>query len=149
MSKHPLNLDERGKGVVRRVCSTMYGLTLIALTGTLFFRQFVLGQPVSDFEDIAIILTANILVLIVAVLFLGGVIFPKFKLKTIIAGYVLYIVVGFAFTFIKYRILTTPPLSLEETFGKLSLVVIICGLITALFVLFAYLGRQRVEKELE
>ena len=149
MKNKPFNVDERGKEVVRRVCSTMYGLTLIALTGTMLFRQFVLSQPVSQFEDIAIIVTANILVLVVAVLYCGGVIFQKFRLKYIIAGYALYVVVGFSFTFVKYRVLRTPPLSLGETFGKLSIVVIICGIITAVFVLFAYLGRRRVERDLE
>ncbi len=149
MKKPPFNVDERGKEVVRKVCSVMYGLTLMALTGTMLFRQFVLGQPVSHFEDIAIIVTANFLVLVVSVLYLGGVVFQKFKLKHIITGYVTYVIVGFSFTFVKYRVLSTPPLSLRETFGKLSTVVIICGLITALFVLFAYLGKRRVDRELE
>ena len=149
MKKNPFKVDERGRRIVGRVCSTMYGLTLLALTGTLLFRQFVLNQPVSQFEDIAIIVTANVLVLIVAVLFLGGVIFQSIRFKYVMMGYVLYVVLGFSFTFVKYRVLTTPPLSMRETFGKLSIVVIICGIITALFVLFAYMGRRRVEKELE
>jgi len=149
MKKPPFSMDERGKEVVRRVCSTMYLLTLMALIGTMFFRQFVLRQPVSQFEDIAIIVTANALVLIVGVLYLGGVVFQKFRLKHIITAYVTYVIVGFSFTFVKYRVLSTPPLSLRETFGMLSIVVIICGLITALFVLFAYLGKRRVDRELE
>jgi hypothetical protein len=149
MKKTPFNVDERGKEVVRRVCSTMYLLTLMALIGTMFFRQFVLRQPVSQFEDIAIIVTVNSLVLIVGVLYLGGVVFQKFRLKHIITAYVTYVIVGFSFTFVKYRVLSTPPLSLRETFGMLSIVVIICGLITALFVLFAYLGKRRVDRELE
>jgi len=149
MTKNPFNVDERGKEVVLKVCSTMYVPTLTALIGTMFFRQFVLGQPVRRFEDIAIIVTANILVLIVAVLYLGGIVFQKFRLRYIVTGYVIYIIVGFSFTFVKYRILTTPPLGIGETFGKLSTVVIICGLITALFALFAYLGRRRVERDLE
>ena len=149
MKKNSLNVDERGKEVVLKVCSTMYVLTVMALIGTMFVRQFVLGQPVRQFEDIAIIVTTNSLVLIVAVLYLGGIVFQKFKLRYIVTGYVIYIIVGFSFTFIKYRILTSPPLSMGETFGKLSIVVIICGLITALFVLFAFLGNRKVEKDLE
>lgn len=149
MKKTRFKVDERGKEVVRRVCSVMYGLTLVALIGTLLFRQFVLNQPVSQFEDIAIIVTANVLVLIVAVLFLGGIIFQKIRIRYVMAGYLLYVVVGFSFTFVKYRVLATPPLSMSETFGKLSTVIVICGLITALFVLFAYVGRRRVERELE
>jgi len=149
MKKPPFSMDERGKEVVLKVCSTMYVLTLMALIGTMFVRQFVLGQPVRQFEDIAIIVTTNSLVLIVAVLYLGGIVFQKLKLRYIVTGYVIYIIVGFSFTFIKYRILTSPPLSMGETFGKLSIVVIICGLITALFVLFAFLGKRRVEKDLE
>lgn len=149
MKKNPLHVDERAKEIVLKVCSTMYVLTLLALISTMSFREFVLGQPVRQFEDIAIIVTANILVLIVAVLYLGGIVFQKFRLRYIIAGYVIYVIVGFSFTFVQYRILTTPPLSIGETFGKLSIVVTICGLITALFVLFAYLGKRRVEKDLE
>ena len=149
MKKNPLNVDERGKDIVLKVCSVMYALTLTALIGTMNVRQFMLGQPVRHFEDIAIIVTANILVLIVAVLYLGGIVFQKFRLRYIVAGYVIYVVVGFSFTFVKYRILTTPPLGIGETFGKLSIVVVICGLITAMFVLFAYLGKRRAEKDLE
>ncbi len=149
MKKHPFNLDERGRDVIRKVCSTMYGLTLMALFGSMLIRQFILNQPVRQFEDIAIIVTANTLVLVVAVLYFGGILFQKFSLRKIIAGYGMYIVIGFSFTFVKYRFLVTEPLSLRETFGKLSIVVIICGLITALFVLFAYLGKRRVERDME
>ena len=42
MNKNPFNVDERGKKVVLKVCSTMYMLTLTALIGTMFVRQFVL-----------------------------------------------------------------------------------------------------------
>ncbi len=149
MKKTPFNIDERGKEVVRKVCSAMYVLTLGALIVSMFIRQFVLGQPISRFEDIAIIVTANTLVLIVAVLYCGGIVFQTFKLRHIITGYVTYIVIGFSFTFLKYRVLTTPPLSLAETFAKLGTVVIICALITALFVLFAYLGKRRADRDLE
>ena len=84
MKKNPLNVDERGKEVVLKVCSTMYVLTVMALIGTMFVRQFVLGQPVRQFEDIAIIVTTNFLVLMVAVLYLGGIVFQKFKLRYIV-----------------------------------------------------------------
>ncbi len=109
MKKTPFSMDERGRAVVRKVCSTMYALTLAALMVSMFVRQFVLAQPISRFEDIAIIVTANVLVLVVAVLYFGGIVFRTFKLRHIITGYVTYIVIGFAFTFVKYRVLVTPP----------------------------------------
>ncbi|UCE48395.1 MAG: hypothetical protein JSW47_22725 [Phycisphaerales bacterium] len=148
MKKNPLNMDERNLNITCRICTVMYLITLAALMGIMIVRQFTFDQPVDQFEDIAILVTANVIFLVGAILYFGGVTFGKLKIRFILAGYVIYVVVGFAFTFVKYRFLTDPPLSLGQTFGKLNIIVTICGLLVAGFALFAYLGRRKVEKDL-
>ena len=119
------------------------------MTGTIFYRQFVLHQSIEQFEDIAVILTVNVLALIGTVLYRGGILFASFRIKYILAAYLAYVVVGFAFTFVKYKFLVEEPLSLNEIFSKLGIIVVICGLIIALFTFFAYLGKRKIDKQLE
>ena len=63
-----LNMDERNKQIANKVISIMYFLTIIAMVGIIFYRQFILGQAIREFEDIAVILTVNSLFLISALL---------------------------------------------------------------------------------
>ena len=58
---HPLRLDERNINTICRVCSIMYGITWLALAGILLYRQFVLGQSVEEFNDIAMLFTFNVI----------------------------------------------------------------------------------------
>ena len=43
MAKAPLAMDERNVETVRKVCTVMYGATMVLLALAVFFRQFVLG----------------------------------------------------------------------------------------------------------
>ena len=74
-----LNMDERNKLIAYKVISIMYFLTIIALVGIVFYRQFALGQDIGDFEDVAVIMTINSLFLISALLYFGAI--PIRKLK--------------------------------------------------------------------
>jgi hypothetical protein len=51
-----LNMDERNKQVAYRIMAIMYLLTIFAMQAVVIYRQFVLGQELGDFKDIAIIM---------------------------------------------------------------------------------------------
>ena len=73
-------MDERNKLVAYRVIAIMYLLTILSIQGIVMYRQFALDQDIHDFEDIAVILTVNVVFLISALLYFGAV--PVQKLKT-------------------------------------------------------------------
>jgi hypothetical protein len=149
MAKRPFNFDEREVNTFQKICTAMYLLTIFALMVIQFYRQFVLGQPQEAWNDIALLLTANILVLLGAVLYLTGAVNPqKIKLRYLLAGYALFVLVGLLFTIFKYRILLGQPVGLPQIWDYLSTVVIISGLIVLVLVAFAYLGNRHIEEQI-
>jgi len=149
-SKKPLlNMDERNKQIAYKVISIMYFLTILAMQGIVIYRQFALGQEMSDFEDIAIIMTINSLFLISALLYFGAIQVRKLKIKSILLIYVVFVVLGTLFTYAKYNIFQSPGLSIEQLFDKLVIVFTIIGLIMGFWILLSFLGKKRLDKELE
>jgi len=144
-----LNMDERNKMIAYKVISIMYFLTIIALVGIVFYRQFALGQDIGDFEDVAIIMTINSLFLISALLYFGAIPIRKLKVKSILSIYALFIVLGSLFTYAKYNIFQSPGLSIEQLFDKLIIIFIITGILMGFFIMFSFLGKRRIDKELE
>lgn len=142
-------LDERNKQIAYKVIAIMYFLTFFAIVGILLYRQFVLRQELSDYEDIAIILTINSLLLISALLYFGAIPIRRLKVKSIILIYVVWVVVGSLFTYAKYNIFQSPGLSFKELFDKLIIVVTITGIIMGFWILLSILGKKRLDKELE
>ncbi len=144
-----LNMDERNKLIAYKVIAVMYFLTILAIQGIVIYRQFALGQEIGDFEDIAIIMTINSLFLISALLYFGAIPIRKLKIKSILLIYALFIVLGSLFTYAKYNIFQSPGLSFGQLLDKLIIIFIITGLIMLFFILFSFLGKRKVEKELE
>ena len=72
MSKKTIPLDERELNVYSRFISVLYFITLAALIGMQLYRQFVLGQPSEQWDDIALLITFNVLLLMGGGLFLSG-----------------------------------------------------------------------------
>ena len=54
MRKKPFTLDERERNVYHNLITVLYFITIAALTGMQLYRQFVLGQPTEQWNDIAI-----------------------------------------------------------------------------------------------
>ena len=136
-------MDERTRVIIMRVCTIMYVLTLMALLIDILFRQFVLGQSSNSFNDIAMIYTFNVIILIGAILYFGGVPFLKIRLKPILALFIVMAVSGTVFTIIKYRL--TDPLSIINKFG------IIIAIITIFFLIWitaAFFGKRKMDKKL-
>ncbi len=95
-------LDERGRGIIRGVCTTMYLITLVMIMVAMFYRQFVLLQPTGVFEDLAVILTINAAVLLSAVLYFCGLSFHQIHPMRPIGPYPAFVAPGFALSMVKY-----------------------------------------------
>lgn len=149
MSKAPLNIDERNLNIILRICTVLYLLTLASLIVTQLYRQFVLHQATQEWQDIANILTFNVLILIGAVLYLGGINPQKVKLRHILILYAGFVLFGLIFTIFKYAVLLEQKVSLGEVKNYLLIVSVICGALVTAWSLLAYLGNKRTEKRLE
>ena len=148
-NKKTFFLDERNKQIAYKVIAIMYFLTFFAIVGILLYREFVLGQEISDFEDIAIIMTINSLFLISALLYFGVLPIRRLKVKSILLIYVVFVVFGSLFTYAKYNIFQSPGLSYKQLFDKFIIVVTITGLIMGFWILLSILGKKRLDKKLE
>jgi len=144
-----LNMDERNKKVAFKVIAIMYFLTITAMQGIVIYRQFALGQNISDFEDIAIIMTINSIFLISALLYFGAISIRKLKVKSILLIYLVFIILGSVFTYAKYNIFQSPGLSFEQLFDKLIIITSIIGLLMGFWILLSILGKKRIDKEIE
>jgi hypothetical protein len=150
MSRTPFNLDERSIGIVRKISTVLYILTIYSLIGVQLYRQFVLKQPTEAWEDIAVIITFNAVVWVGAVLYLSGVVNPKnINLRYLLAGYLGFILIGLVFTVFKYNVLGSQPLSMDQVLEYLLIIVKVSGVLAIVLGLLAYLGSRRVEKTLE
>lgn len=149
-SKTIFRLDERDLKVFTRICTIMYLLTLYALMGVQLYRQFVLHQPHQQWDDIAVILVINVLVLIGSFLFISGDInLKKIKLGWILGAYVGFVMLGLAFTIFKYTILLGEGLTLWQVWDYLLLVIKISAVLALGLGLLAYLGNRRIERQIE
>lgn len=144
-----LNMDERNKQVANKVISIMYFLTIIAMVGIIFYRQFVLGQAIREFEDIAVILTVNSLFLLSALLYFGAIPIRQLKLKSIVLIYFLMIILGSLFTYTKYNIFQSQGLTYEQLFEKLIIIMLIISLIFLFYIIISILGNRKLDKEIE
>jgi len=95
------------------------------------------------------LLTANILFLFGLTLYLIGAINPReFKLRYLLVGYALFVLVGFLFTIFKYAVLLGQEINLLQVWDSLSTVVIISGVLMLALGLLAYLGNRRIDKQI-
>lgn len=143
-----LNMDERNKQIAFKIISIMYFLTILAMQGIAIYRQFVLGQELEEFEDIAILMTVNSLFLISALIYFGAIPIRKLKIKTIILAYLVFVVLGSLFTYAKYNIFGSADLTLKQLFDKLIIVCAILGIMIAFWILLSILGKRKTEKEI-
>jgi heme/copper-type cytochrome/quinol oxidase subunit 3 len=144
-----LQMDERNKLIAYKVATIMYLLTILAMQGIVIYRQFALGQDISDFEDIAIIMTINSLFLISALLYFGAIQIRRLKIKSILLIYIIMVILGSIFTYVKYNVFQSPGLTTEQLLHKLIIIASIIGIILGCWILLSLLGKKRIEKELE
>ena len=149
LQQSPFHLDERTSTIIQRICTVMYLVTILMLSGAMIYREFVIGQPIRQFEDMAVILTVNVLVAIGSGLYLTGVSVPKLKPLVLILGYVAFVSLGFAFTMFKDAVLLHREVDLAFALTKLRIIATICGVMVAAYTLIAWLGYRRMEREIE
>lgn len=142
-------MDERNKQIAYKVISRLYFLTIIAMQGIVLYRQFALGQELSDFEDIAIIMTINSIFLVSALLYFGAIQIRRLSVKSILLIYLVFVILGSLFTYAKYNIFQSPGLSFAQLFNKLIIIVTILGLMIGFWIILSILGKNRIDKELE
>jgi hypothetical protein len=150
MNERRLILDEREMNVFRRVCTTLYIITLFSLIGMQLYRQFVLSQSHQEWEDIAILITVNVVVLLGSLLYLGGGFNPKkIRLRYLIAGYLGFVLVGLVFTIYKYAVLLKQTVGLTEILEYFCIVLVISGILFLGWGVIAYLGSRRLDRQIE
>lgn len=148
MKKSPFKLDERNMYVIKRVFTIMYILNLLSLIFIVNYRQFVLGQDTDQFTDVANVLVFNIIVGIAAILYLGGITFPKIKFWIAFLFYLGFIALGIAFTLFKYGVIYNMDLSFDFVLDKVLIVTVISAILLSVFLLFGYLGKKKIEKDI-
>lgn len=136
--------DERTVAIVQKACTVLYLLTLVALGIALAVRQFVLGLPTDGYDDLAMIFTANVLVFIGVVLYSGGVVVPRIRPVWLAALYAAGVVLGTAFTALKYQ-----TASFTGILDHLRVVASILGIMTAAYAVLAYAGNRRTERRID
>ena len=150
MVKRPFTLDERERSVFRDLISVLYFLTLAALIGMQLYRQFVLGQPTEQWNDIAMLITLNVLFLLGGGLYLSGSVNLK-KLKPIyvVIGYVSFVLLGLLFTIFKYAVLLGQEVGLQQVWDYLLIILPITAVLAIGWGLSSYLGYRPMEKKIE
>jgi hypothetical protein len=139
-----LQVDERTTATTRKICTWLYLLTIFVLWLDVCWRQFIVGQPLSQFADLAALMAANVILFIGALLYYGGVSIPKIRASAVLIVYLICIAVGMAFTFWKYHLS-----SLSEILWRLLLVAAISVVVVLIYVLAAYRGSKKVDRKIE
>jgi hypothetical protein len=139
-----LQTDERTKATTRKICTWLYLLTIFVLWLDVCWRHFIAGQRLSEFADLAGLMTANVILFVGAVIYYGGISIPKIRASAIVILYCVCVAVGAVFTIIKYRMN-----SAGEIFWKLVLVAAIAGVVILLYVAAAYWGTRKANRQLE
>lgn len=142
-------MDERTKLIAYRVIAVMYLLTILAMQGVIMYRQFALGQDIHAFEDFAVIFVVNVIFLISALLYFGAIPIQKLSLKAIAVIYLLIIVLGSVFTYVKYNVAGGAGLTFVQIMDKILIIMAVSGLLLIFFVIFSLLGKRRMNKELD
>jgi hypothetical protein len=150
MSKQLFKTDERGKHIARQISTIMYIITIYSLIGFQLYRQFALNQPSEEWNDIAILISFNVIVWLGSLLYFSGVFNPKVvRIRYIVIGFTGFVILGLAFTIFIYTVLLGQTLSIKQITDYFFTVLKISALLVAFWGFLAYLGSKRVEKQIK
>lgn len=150
MKKRPFRLDEREQNVFRKLITVLYFITLYVLIGMQLYRQFVLSQPSEQWNDIALLITFNVLFLLGGGLYLSGTVnLKKIKARYLVVGYAAFVLVGLLFTIFKYAVLLGQDVGLDQVLDYFLIIIPITAVLVIGWGLLGYLGYRRVEKQIE
>ena len=139
-----LQVDERNATIFGRVCTRMYLATIGALWLDVLYRQVWLHQPVTAFMDIAVVVLANVVIAIAAILYFGGVTIPRFRASLVALFYATCVVAGTVFWILK-----DPPDSSGVLLGRVLIVASLAAILILLYLLVAYMRMREARKDLE
>ena len=150
MRNRPFKLDEREQNVYRSLITLLYFITLTVLIAMQLYRQFALDQPMEQWNDIALLITFNVLFLLGGGLYLSGALnLRKIKARYIVIGYAAFVLIGLLFTIFKYALLQGQDVGLEQIWNYFLIVAPITAVLLIFWGLLGYLGHRRVEKQIE
>jgi len=150
MRKTPFILDERQRNVYRNLITILYIITLAGLIGIQLYRQFVLGQPSEEWNDIALLITFNAIILLGGVLYLSGTVnLKEIKTRYIVIGYAAFVLLGLLFTIFKYTVLLGQDVGLEQVWDYMLIIVPITAVLVISWGLLGYLGHRQMGKKIE
>ena len=141
--KNPFHIDERNKEIFMKICTFLYIATIYMMIGIILYRQIILHQDSSQFNDIAMIMSVNVILAIAAVLYFGGLSFKKIKISVALGFYLLMVVLGTVVSGIKYGFS-----DLMLLFDKFLINAAIAAILISLWYGLAWLGKRREDKEL-
>ncbi len=144
MIRPGLQIDERSTSIFRRVCTALYLLTVLALWCDVLYRQLWLRQAVTEFLDVALILTLNVVLSIAAILYAGGITVRRFQASLVALFYGVCVVAGTLFWIAK-----DPESAQLGPLAKLLIVSSASAIFVLLFLLAAYLGTRKAGRETE
>ncbi len=136
-------LDERQLSLFRLVCTRLYLVTLLLLWVDMMYRKLILEQHYSEHEDIAIILTANALILIAAFAWYLGPAVRVLRLWQVIGLYLVMLALGSGLILIQYGVD-----DMELFWNKIEIVASILAIMAVVYGILAYRGYKKAEKEI-
>jgi hypothetical protein len=139
-----LQTDERTVATTRKICTRLYLLTMFALWLDVCWRQFILGQPLSEFIDLAALTAANIFLFVGAVLVCGGVAVRKIRASAVMLFYGVCVAAGAVLTILKYQLN-----SVREILLRILLVAAVSGVVVILYVAAAYWSARKANRQIE
>ena len=150
MRKRLFILDERERIVFRDLIAVLYFITLAVLIAMQLYRQFVLNQPLGQWNDMALLITFNILFLLGGGLYLSGTVnLKKIKARYIVIGYAVFVLLGLLFTIFKYAVFLKQDVRLEQVWDYFLIILPITAVLVIAWGLLGYLGYRRMEKMIE
>jgi len=142
--KNPFGIDERNKEIFMKICTFLYVATIYMMIGIILYRQIILKQHSSQFNDIAMIMSINVVMAIAAVLYFGGLSFKRVKISVAMGFYLLIVILGTIVSGIKYGFS-----DLTLLFDKFLINTAVAAILITIWYGLTWLGKRREDKEMD
>ncbi len=139
-----LQIDERTVATTRKICTRLYLLTIFVLWIDVCWRHFIIGQPLTEFMDLAALTTVNIFLCVGAILIGGGVTVRKIRASAVVLLYGVCVVTGTVLTILKYHLS-----SIRQIVLRILLVAAVSGVVVLLYVGVAYWSARKANRQIE
>jgi len=136
-------IDERVRSNAGRAAAIWLGVTQVMLTGVVFYRVLVLGQPDSEIRDFQAVLAISVFGYFALQLFLGG-LFPVLTWKGMLTGYLVLAALVVGGCILAFGL---PPA--EEWKDTWLPAAVGPAVVVGLYSLVAWLGERRLERQIE